>query len=730
MADDIFGDFDKESKAALLAMKFLNFEDIQKGKNDFFKTTNNGLNPVAKQNKFPQFPVGFKFTTLSTNDIGNNYYGNNPKFQQGGITVYTDDDIPIKGGTLDEVKVYGDRFVKEFNGFNFVLFATKNGALLLEQYKACVPYHDEIVLFLEINDSNNFFGSVMEIKVGEDVLKSKLPIADMIAFMRTKKVNLDTKDIIELIQEGKFQTKPGLFSWLYTVYTKVTNAIVNFVFEGLDLLNQGIIDLFDYLLIDEKHWNNEAEGYSSMFIPDAVYKLLEQGNDKKMVTAIVSPVIDHIEAIEKQALKGIKLLKPILPEKIYSILKNVINDKLKDLSQLKENVKGDEFTTFLKANLEIANAYLCGILNGIVEFIKGIFEIVAIVLNAIQALYTGKADPLYALSLGTEIFENIIGIIVAFDFKKFIINAFLLPFTLLAKLITFVKGLNFDLSKIKINLSKVGYVCGYIIGLIVAIIIDAFLTGGVKAVQDITKALEQFLTKPGVVLRDAIQTAGRKSVAAVETIIDLIATMASKLKNGAVKLFEDFKGFIDDVFKWLEELFGVNKTVIEELADDEELFRKILTGSGGGKRFTRNGLREIAKEIEKKYTTIGLKVEIVTLKTHPERYKRWTSYPNDVLASCRAHEIPPTMFLRHDATELTVQHEMWHLDDLRKLGFEEFNASKNWKLEELVWERVWKSKSRWTREELIDSYEYYKATCNKEGALYKKIDELEKLIKI
>lgn len=54
-----------------------------------------------------------------------------------------------------------------------------------------------------------------------------------------------------------------------------------------------------------------------------------------------------------------------------------------------------------------------------------------------------------------------------------------------------------------------------------------------------------------------MQIAGRETVAAVETVIDLISTLVRNPKNGAVKLFEDFKGFIDDVFKWLEELFGV-----------------------------------------------------------------------------------------------------------------------------------------------------------------------------
>jgi A nuclease of the HNH/ENDO VII superfamily with conserved WHH len=67
------------------------------------------------------------------------------------------------------------------------------------------------------------------------------------------------------------------------------------------------------------------------------------------------------------------------------------------------------------------------------------------------------------------------------------------------------------------------------------------------------------LIKPGTVLKDLLQTAGRKSVAAIDAVIDFIATLARKLKNGAVKLFEDFKQFIDDVFKWLEELFGITK---------------------------------------------------------------------------------------------------------------------------------------------------------------------------
>ncbi|WP_131701393.1 zincin-like metallopeptidase toxin domain-containing protein [Chryseobacterium sp. FH2] len=124
-----------------------------------------------------------------------------------------------------------------------------------------------------------------------------------------------------------------------------------------------------------------------------------------------------------------------------------------------------------------------------------------------------------------------------------------------------------------------------------------------------------------------------------------------------------------------------------------------------------------------------MKVEIVTKRSHPERYKRWTSYPNDILASCRTHEIPPIMFLRDDATELTIQHEMWHIDDFKKLGFTEYHNTPNWQLEELVWERVWKQKHRWTQEEILESYKYYLTECRKQGGIPKLVEELEKTIK-
>jgi hypothetical protein len=155
-----------------------------------------------------------------------------------------------------------------------------------------------------------------------------------------------------------------------------------------------------------------------------------------------------------------------------------------------------------------------------------------------------------------------------------------------------------------------------------------------------------------------LQTAGRKSVAAVEAIIDLIATLARKLKNGAIKLFEDFKQFVDDVFKWLEELLSAEKItdgVIDDalkkigvkiedlpknpygLAESEKRLQSIIKNLAKDKRLSFNPEKPALKELgiklpksknglsvdfantEYLYKTVGEEKNIVTIKLTGKR---------------------------------------------------------------------------------------------------------------
>ena len=112
--------------------------------------------------------------------------------------------------------------------------------------------------------------------------------------------------------------------------------------------------------------------------------------------------------------------------------------------------------------------------------------------------------------------------------------------------------------------------------------------------------------------------------------------------------------------------------------------------------------------------------------TDAARIKDWNA--RNVLGSFRQGP-PPKLFFRKQITELTWQHEIWHLEDLKKMGSKKFYDTPNWKKEELVWERVWKTKGKWTEEELLDSYVYYKKSCRNQMIEAIKIGELEELLK-
>ena len=74
------------------------------------------------------------------------------------------------------------------------------------------------------------------------------------------------------------------------------------------------------------------------------------------------------------------------------------------------------------------------------------------------------------------------------------------------------------------------------------------------------------------------------------------------------------------------------------------------------------------------------------------------------------------MYFRREVTELTWQHEVWHLVDLQRLGSKKFYETPNWKLEEMVWDRIWRTKEKWTENELVDSYRYFRKEAETQNA--------------
>lgn len=93
-----------------------------------------------------------------------------------------------------------------------------------------------------------------------------------------------------------------------------------------------------------------------------------------------------------------------------------------------------------------------------------------------------------------------------------------------------------------------------------------------------------------------------------------------------------------------------------------------------------------------------------------------------------------TMFLRSEVSELTVFHEMVHMKTWRRLSPEEYAKLPLWEDETMFWDAIWKTKEKWTKRELVDSYEYLndkiRIPMGQPKLVIEEMDELVKLRKL
>ncbi|NMH28442.1 zincin-like metallopeptidase toxin domain-containing protein [Flavobacterium silvaticum] len=175
-----------------------------------------------------------------------------------------------------------------------------------------------------------------------------------------------------------------------------------------------------------------------------------------------------------------------------------------------------------------------------------------------------------------------------------------------------------------------------------------------------------------------------------------------------------------------KELLDVNN-FSEHLDDIIELERQAINTWDGGKFIGERLLRKRIKNLLHDYKNFNLEIHIVDEVKDAERIVKWNA--RKVLGSFSMGP-PPKIYFRKQITELTWQHELWHLEDLKKMGAKKFYSIDQWKHEELVWDRIWQSKNRWTENELVDSYQYYKKIALLETGRFKAVKEMEDLLSL
>ncbi|KQS52685.1 MAG: hypothetical protein DCE86_16225 [Flavobacteriaceae bacterium] len=454
-----------------------------------------------------------------------------------------------------------------------VLFISKDGALLETAYQSIDNlYGNEIVLFIETNDSMNLFGSVIRIKTGANVTSSSgVPYKKLSKVVDYFNTNVSSSALQEIIKEHIADKSSGFFI-VKRAFLGALNRVIRFssdlTLEGIGKISDGIGELVGALKLDDSQWqyyddNGLPLKNANLFLPGlGGIKYLQETNKKSRPEETNAKAINKITELEKILKESKKTLGKA------DFFKKIINQLLYMLRKVKDFL-GDPLgkaLDFAETVFVLYNAYIVGIINSIVDAIKGIFDILSIICKALAALQKKGKNiaenlPSY-LSLFFEIIENMIETLENL-FSKENLKALIEFFKKSAAFILTLPTRAFAWlaeNAAMPNLDKVAYYYGYIIGFIIQLILEILFTGGAKTAADAFKKLADSLINIFKTMEKFVFKFSDKVIIGFENLLAIFAYIREKSKNLGVLL--------DEVLEIIEEIFYGSKQSFRNYSND------------------------------------------------------------------------------------------------------------------------------------------------------------------
>lgn len=626
-----------------------------------------------------------------------------------GLTIYA--------GSPDEETVTTDSYVKELeavyytvksdNGSydegvdtllaNIHIFISHDGAYLLKKHrelKMKKAFADnEIVLFLEYSSSDVISDEVTLVLAGDKVKKYVAPVLASDYLQDKYFISSGRqKEMVEQVIASNSATDAAM-----EIILRLQDAVIEKVTE----IGVGIFDAI------EKFFSE------TLRIPDSFWNV---GDSNSTMKKFGDDIESHLRSINQQVSEFVGKYEAFLPGPLAILFLGIKTIASAALEAFK----------IVRYIGEFIVALVCGFWNAIMDTIAGIFGLIKLIIQMISGVVKGVNGAVryivnrdYYNALVLEYLDNLLREALKIDWKEVLKTAQSEMLEVAALLVDLP---NIIFNKItSINHSEAGYYLGYIIFEIVSWLFPPIKIAELGKIAKWTRFDK--IRKAAKILPD---TPGKgKAANLVDEFLEMIPGLIAKFKEGTGSIKQMLIDVIRNFKHWLDDLlFNVSKTSDEV----EELFRKAVKNAKGEANFKRAELTALAKKLEQKYTKHKLKVKVVTptTKENKLRLKRWDR--ENVLGSF-APGPPPVIYVRQRCTHLTMQHEVWHLEDYVRLGEKEYRKIVNWKHEESVWLKILDNKKRWTQGELIESYKYYKRTALAEGGVPIIDEELEKLIK-
>jgi hypothetical protein len=514
-----------------------------------------------------------------------------PEFStEAALTLYKND-FSETINYLDEVTIYSkpksklglkifelsDVFLAELANnpnISIILFFSNDGAKIDNTYLTVDKIRDnEIVFFLEKNDSYNLFGTVARVLTGVNIKSANLFPDEAIAKLaKILNVNTNKSEIQDIakdhIEQKSKNNEKGILYFLGKVadfFVGIGSWIVKETFgDGLVAIGDAITGL----KLSENRWKyfDEKGKPNDKFSPvfpglksflDSTLNVSKEEEEKREA--------DILSTKDKIQEKYESFMNLIPNERLHNYLKKklqFIPDIAKKIYQWYTDIK--KFVLeYAGVTLLYLNAMFVGILNSLLEAIGGIISMVGMILSLPYHLYKAAKDQQknVHMSFTFELLENALeGFAKLFSFKNL---AALFSFPVkLARLVKtvfenpesvvtkFKEGASF----IKTSMDTIGYVVGYAIGFIIEEVLTLILTGGAgniaNALRITANSLKKVLTAPKRAAKYTIKTA--------KDFRETLVAVFNKIKNF------DLEKALDTLLDWIQQLVSTTRKLAQD----------------------------------------------------------------------------------------------------------------------------------------------------------------------
>ncbi|GLB53457.1 hypothetical protein NBRC110019_24980 [Neptunitalea chrysea] len=428
----------------------------------------------------------------------------------------------------------------------------------------------------------------------------------------------------------------------------------------------------------------------------------------------------------------IKVAKEKLNELLFEKIKNVISSVKEILQQAVDSVNklikglGDLYTK----ELAIINAFLCGILNGLISTVQLIMSLVALLIDNISFIEMEDFSPekIAEQQKKLEFVEDLVDVVRENGIEVF------------DKLVTYVSTSEYvkdfiDLAKMIVkkvkgyNIYSWAYFLGNVAFEIILDAVIAYFSGGASVTAKISSKISRLATKAEEMAAKGIKIATNIGAKVADTATALLKW----IKKEFVELIEAIKN--GKLVEWLRDklkkLFGIeNKPADAVLL--EEWDDVAIRVSGRGRRFGQIMSKSDIRKVKR-----FLKKHKVELELFPEN----GSYTIKGLALELSDNAQAAFIISNDGKKLkmclrkgcTVYeffHELMHLRHSRKIGVQNYlnlvKFSGRLEKERWVFDALMRYKEYLTHSEVDHAFNYIKDLYKRNGKLLEDVGLLKK----